>query len=235
MTEDRIVERILLIKKELGYDSDGAFADRLNINRSNFSQMMRGNRPIGENIINKISIQTNINKEWLLTGEGEMFVPIHNTEQSTFISDSNIKFIPLVSQYAYAGYLSGYADNEYQETLPKVPVLVDHELKGRYVMFEVKGDSMNDGSDQSILEGDRLLGREIRSDLWKYKLHINKWDFIIVHRTDGILVKRITHHDTEQCTITLHSLNPEYEDRIVHLNDVAQIFNVIEVHRNRRR
>ena len=113
--------------------------------------------------------------------------------------------------------------------------MVDHELKGRYIMFEVKGDSMNDGSEQSILEGDRLLGREIKRDLWKYKLHINKWDFIVVHRTEGILVKRIIEHDTEQSTITLHSLNPEYEDRTFSLNDITQIFNVIEVHRNRRR
>ena len=234
MSDQGLIDRILLIKSELGYVSDGAFADKLNINRSNFSQMMRGNRPIGENIINKISIQTNTNKEWLLNGFGKMFNTQRVPDEAQFL-DVNIKMVPLVSQYAYAGYLSGFADEEYQELLPRVPVLVDHELKGKYMMFEVKGDSMNDGSEDSILEGDRLLGREIRRDLWCYKLHINKWDFVVVHQTEGILIKRIIKHDTTQGTITLHSLNPEYEDRIFHLDEIAQIFNVIEVHRSRRR
>lgn len=236
MSGTDIINRIMQIKEELGYETVGSFADAINISRPNFSQMMKGNRPIGDSILNKICVQLNINKDWLLTGNGHMLTQAHAPLKDVMQSvNPNVMFVPLVSQYAYAGYLSGYADNEYLDALPLVPVMVDHELKGRYIMFEVKGDSMNDGSEQSILEGDRLLGREIKRDLWKYKLHINKWDFIVVHRTEGILVKRIIEHDTEQSTITLHSLNPEYEDRTFSLNDITQIFNVIEVHRNRRR
>ncbi|WP_280671655.1 MULTISPECIES: XRE family transcriptional regulator [unclassified Dysgonomonas] len=236
MTESSIIERILLIKKELGYETDGAFADAANISRPNFSQMLNGNRTIGESIINKICVQMNINKEWLLTGNGNMLNPTAaDIPVPVPANVANVQYVPLVSQYAYAGYLCGYSDADYIDALPLVPVLVDHELKGRYMMFEVKGESMNNGTEESILEGDRLLGREIKRELWKYKLHINKWDFIVVHRTEGILVKRITEHDTEQGTITLHSLNSEYDDRVLSLNDVAQIFNVIEVHRNRRR
>lgn len=233
MEENQIIDRILLIKDKLGYETLGSFADAVNISRPNFSQMMKGNRAIGESIINKICVQMNINKEWLITGGGDMLMPVGS--DADLADFPNVKFVSLVSQYAYAGYLAGFSDTEYEKTLPKVPVLVDHELKGHYMMFEVKGDSMNDGSEESILEGDRLLGREIRRDLWPFKLHINRWDFIVVHRTEGILVKRITHHDTEKGTITLHSLNTEYEDRVFNLDDVAQIFNVIEVTRNRRR
>lgn len=236
MTGNSIIERILLIKEELGYETVGAFADAAHISRPNFSQMMKGNRPIGESIINKICVQMNINKEWLTTGEGTMFAPAATPiDEAVQAVNPNIIFVPLVSQYAYAGYLGGYTDQEYLEALPMVPVIVDREVKGRYMMFEVKGDSMNNGSEESILEGDRLLGREIKHDLWKFKLHINKWDFVVVHRTEGILVKRIIEHDTENCTIKLHSLNPDYEDRVFHLDDIAQIFNVVEVTRNRKR
>ena len=66
-------------------------------------------------------------------------------------------------------------------------------------------------------------------------LHFNRLDFVVVHRTEGILVKRIIDHNVEACEITIHSLNPEYPDRVLHLNDVAQILNVVEISRNRRR
>ena len=109
------------------------------------------------------------------------------------------------------------------------------KLKGNYVAFEVRGDSMNDGTEESYLEGDRLLCREIAPYLWaESKLHIRKWDFVIVHE-DGILVKRIIDHNVENHTITIHSLNDMYPDRVIDLAEVRQIFNVIELQRPRRR
>jgi len=155
--------------------------------------------------------------------------------EAAFITTSHILNVPLVNQYAYAGYLCGYADPEYLETLPTLPFIIDQEAHGSYIAFEVKGDSMDDGTDEAYKEGDRLLCREIQRHLWaESKLHIRKWDFVIVH-TDGILVKRIVNHDVEHATITIHSLNPLYPDRTLHLNDVRQIFNVIEMSRPRRR
>ena len=137
----------------------------------------------------------------------------------------------MVSQYAHAGYLNGYGDTEYLEMLPKIPVFVDHEPKGYYISFEVRGDSMNDGSINSLAEGDILVCRKICQDLWQYKLHINKWYFVIVHKTEGIIVKKITHHNVETGEITLHSLNDLYPDMTVSLNDVAQLFNVVQIQR----
>lgn len=143
--------------------------------------------------------------------------------------------VPLVNQYAYAGYTSGFQDETYIAQLPVIPFFVDHEAKGNYMAFEVRGDSMNDGSADSYIEGDRLLGREISPNLWcQTKLHLRKWDFIIVHE-DGILIKRIIDHDVANHTITIHSLNPLYEDRVIDLCGVKQIFNVIELQRPKRR
>lgn len=94
---------------------------------------------------------------------------------------------------------------------------------------------MNDGTEESYLEGDRLLCREIAPYLWgESKLHIRKWDFVIIHE-EGILVKRIIDHNVENHTITIHSLNDMYPDRVIDLAEVRQIFNVIELQRPRRR
>lgn len=119
--------------------------------------------------------------------------------------------------------------------LPVVPFFVDHEARGNYIAFEVRGDSMNDGSAESYLEGDRLLCREIPRDLWcQSKLHLRKWDFVIIHN-EGILIKRIIAHDVINHTITIHSLNPLFDDKVLDLCDINQIFNVIELQRPRRR
>jgi len=150
-------------------------------------------------------------------------------------TEMNVMHVPLVNKYAYAGYLSGFGDDEWIEDLPKIPFANDIENKGEYMCFEVRGDSMDDGSYESYLEGDILLCRNIRQDFWRSKLHINKWDFVIVHRDQGILVKRIIDHDVERGILTLHSLNEYYQNFQVHLNEVAKLFNIVDFRRKRSR
>lgn len=179
------------------------------------------------------------NMDWILYEKGTPYLekPKAKVEvlEAMPINADHILNVPLVNQYAYAGYLCGYADKEYMESLPSIPFITDQEGHGSYVAFEVRGDSMNDGTEDSYLEGDRLLCREIQRHLWaSSKLHIRKWDFVIVH-TEGVLVKRITDHDVERGILTIHSLNSMYPDRQIPLNEVYQIFNVIELQRPRRR
>ena len=169
------------------------------------------------------------NMDWILYEKGE---PISNISKENIeileaipLNQNYIINVPLVNQYAQAGYLCGFQDAAYIATLPTIPFIIDHEAKGNYVAFEVRGDSMNDGTEESYLEGDRLLCREIAPYLWaESKLHIRKWDFVIVHE-DGILVKRIIDHNVENHTITIHSLNDMYPDRVIDLAEVRQIFN----------
>lgn len=173
------------------------------------------------------------NRAWLLSGEGE---PIRKDEIAE-ASPRIIEFMnfPLVNQRAYAGYLSGYADSEYVESLPTVAFPVEHTPHGNYVVFEVKGDSMYDGSHESYIEGDLLLCREVQMHLWEDSpLHFKKWDFVIVHES-GVLIKRIVNHDVEGKTITIHSLNERYPDRVINLSEVRQILNVVNMMRPRKR
>lgn len=150
-------------------------------------------------------------------------------------TEHNIMDIPMVNQYAYAGYLAGYADQEYLHQLPRMPWVIDRERKGNYMCFEMRGESMYDGSASSYLPGDILLAREVRREYWKSKLHINNWDFIIVTKSDGILVKRIIKHDVDEGVLTLHSLNEDFEDFEINLDEIAQIFNVVDIKRTVRR
>ena len=172
-----------------------------------------------------------LNRVWLLTGEGNM---LKTAEAAPFIPRARAG-VPLVSQYAYAGYLGGYGDPEYVEQLPTIDFTPDREMTGNWLAFEVKGDSMDDGSKESYVEGEIVICREVEREYWRdSRLFINKRDFVIVHE-EGILIKRITEHDLQQHTITIHSLNPMYPDRTLRLEQVKQIFSIVESRLQRRR
>lgn len=178
-----------------------------------------------------LSVFPELNQRWLLYNEGDM---LQKNEALPRTMDV-IVGIPLVSQYAYAGYLSGYGDPEYIDKLPRIDFTPDRHMTGNYIAFEVRGDSMNDGSADSYLEGELLICREVEPVYWKdSQLFINKRDFVIIHK-EGILIKRIISHDVENHTITIHSLNPMYQDEVLDLADVRQIFSVVESRRQRRR
>ncbi len=212
-------------------------AEAMGANRVNISKAFNGD----EKYLTK-SFLTRFNSTfgnvfnigWLLGEDDKNMLRIGGDDEAVAKIIEFMNF-PFVSQRAYAGYTSGFADPEYIESLPTVAFPVDHSPMGNYMVFEVKGDSMYDGTHESYIEGDLLLCREIKMDLWaESKLHFKKWDFVIV-TGEGVLVKRIINHDVAGHKITIHSLNPAYPDKDIDLTEVRQILNVISMMRPRRR
>lgn len=225
------LDRIKYLVEWLGMNTT-SFARLVEYNQSSLSKIMRGERDIPTNLIEKILDHTKVRRTWLLTGEGEM---MRTEDDATPMTPTRRVGVRLVSQYAYGGYLGGYADNEYLDTLPLIDFTPDREMTGNWLAFEVRGDSMDDGSKESYVEGEIVICREVERDYWQdSRLFINKRDFVIVHK-DGILIKRIAAHDVEHHTITIHSLNPLYKDRTINLKDVLQIYSIIESRVQRRR
>ncbi len=211
------------------------FFEGIGASPSNFRSSGLKSEAGGDVIAKILSKYPELNPDWLTTGKGQM---IRSNIADAVMVDATLlstMYVPLVNQYAYAGYMSGYGDPEYLDELPKVAWAGEKEYKGEYVCFEVKGDSMDDGSDQALKEHDLILCRNVRKDYWTSKLHIQKWDFVIVHREKGICVKRISKHDVENGVLTLHSLNEMFDDFDVNLSDVDQIFNVVDWKRKRKR
>lgn len=212
------------------------------------------------------SIYPYISFQWLKTGVGDMLVSTTPTEKTEEVFNTDeyrllqrkfnallddykelkkeavplnpnvILYVPLVSQYAYAGYLNGYQNETYMENLPTIPYFPDADTTAEnFVAFEVRGDSMDDNTKDALSEGDTIICRELPQILWKdSQLPISRWDFVIVHE-EGIIAKRITNHDVPNHTITIHSLNNFYPDRTIDLAKVKQIFCIVETRKNRRR
>jgi plasmid maintenance system antidote protein VapI len=171
------------------------------------------------------------NLEWLLTGKGQMESQLNSPvfqSNARQINDLSYMSIPIIHVKAHCGYLNGYGDEDYIDTLPTMPVIVDKTYHGKYRIFEAEGDSMDDDSRLAICDGDKVLAREVKRDLWLPQLHIKDWYFVIVHRTEGISIKQITNQD-EIGNITCHSLNEMFNDYTINLDDVLEIYNVIKV------
>lgn len=252
MTENQLesfASRLKQIRRSLNL-SQAELAEKLDIKQSQISNYERGERNITPAITLSLIDNLNINRKWWETGEGDMFLPKIQREGSPgelerheFIdlADGQIlMLVPLVDEYAYAGYLAGFKDEEYVDELPKHSIIVNRYHKGTYRSFRAVGDSMT-SSDVSLMEsniydGNIVTGREIAKVHWKYRLHTHKFsDYVIVHK-DGILIKRVIFHDTDNGTLTLHSLNENkdlYPDFEVSLDDVYQIFNIVDVHQKR--
>lgn len=121
------------------------------------------------------------------------------------------------------------------EKSPDLPLNRKRENTPFHV-FEMQDNSMYDGTENSILIGDRLLCREIEPPLWRiFQPHPDRVEIVIVHRSEGILIKRIVSYNPESMEITVRSLNPEYPDLYLYTDDIIQIYSVESILRSGRR
>lgn len=226
-----VKERLQEFIKHLGI-SVLSFEKSIGASNGYVSSISKG---IGGKYLREITeLYPQLNVGWLLYGGGDMLNTTDAKEVVPALPAGWLN-VPVVPATAQAGYLSGYGDPEYIDELDTMPYPVDRQYKGRYMCFEVRGDSMDNGTSESILSGDFVLAREVQRHLWQdYKLHYKRWSaFVIVTRADGVLIKQITEHDVDGHKITLHSLNPLFADYVVDLSDVLEIYNVVQISRKR--
>lgn len=215
MKEEELIDKALLLLNE-SKDSNYRIAKNTGMSESTLSNYKRGRtRPTPANAT-------------LLVQYFEHTLPgtLSNASMVEGFRFINVVNVPV---HARAGYMSGYGDDEYIASLPTIPVIVDKEFKGKYRVFDVDGDSMDDNSRDAICDKDKILCREIQRHLWQYKLHINDWFFVIVHKEEGVIVKQIIDHNVDTCEITCHSLNPLFKDFTINLDDVLELYNVIKI------
>lgn len=121
-----------------------------------------------------------------------------------------IHFVPVK---AAAGYLAGYADNEFIDELNTftLPMLAG----GSYRAFEIIGDSMMPTPGGSIIVGEKVESLEDAKTNLAY---------IVVSRSEGIVYKRIVKSNRNKNKITLVSDNPAYQPYQVNAEDILEMW-----------
>lgn len=174
------------------------------------------------------------NKDTARLGEQIQQIATSKDEKNRFIALPNGKLllaVDLVEPHAEAGFLSQFSDVSYREDIPKHFILINKEDKGEYLAWVVRGDSMTDGTVNSIPNKSVAIGKKIKRDLWRSKFHLHQWKYYIIVHKLGIICKEIVSHDTEKGIIHLHALNPDkeyYPDRAVHLDDCYAIYYIVD-------
>ena len=128
--------------------------------------------------------------------------------------ESDRENITLVAQKASAGYLNGFSDPEFMQTLPqfRLPHL---SRQATYRAFELAGDSM-----LPLIPGTLIIGvfveqlKEIKSGK----------TYILVTQTEGVVYKRVFNYLEENGKLYLVSDNDQYKPYEVRGEDVLEIW-----------
>jgi len=127
------------------------------------------------------------------------------------VDDEGENKIEIIPHKASMGYLSGYSDPEYIESLEtlSLPFL----SRGKYRAFPAEGDSMPPHK-----EGSYIIGKYLESarDLK------NNRTYVFITRQEGIVYKRLTKLEEEK--LELSSDNPYYGSFSVLISDVLEIW-----------
>ncbi|MCP4052583.1 S24 family peptidase [Mesoflavibacter sp. CH_XMU1422-2] len=179
----------------------------------------------GYDVLSAIIDQFNINPDYLF-GKSDVMLKQDVAKIQTYSGipkvvavnqndEENVVYVPVKAR---AGYLDGYGDSEYIETLPTfhMPQLTN----GTYRCFEVQGNSMF----STFADGDLVFGQYVE-DLKDIK---NGRVYVIVSKNDGIVLKRIINNIEEKGKLILKSdnTNGNYPTYTINAEDIMEVWHV---------
>lgn len=139
-------------------------------------------------------------------GQNRILFPI-------MVDANNNDLVEVVTARASAGYLNGYSDPEYFESLPNMNL--PFRITGKHRAFPIKGDSM-----PPLQDGSYVVGKFVES----IKDINNGSTYVLVTKEEGIVYKRIHKKGN---FLELHSDNKNYEPYSVHVADVLEVWQFV--------
>ncbi|MCK5638095.1 MAG: helix-turn-helix domain-containing protein [Flavobacteriaceae bacterium] len=196
------------------------FASELNISRERIASYEQGRSSPPVEILIKFSNYFNLPidvliKNNLTSATDTSFIKIGN-QRILFpikVNEDNEDMIEIIPTDASAGYLRGYTDPEYIETLNnlKLPFLPT----GKHRAFPIKGDSM-----LPIKSGSFIIA--------KYLEEINNLNngntYIVLTYNDGLVYKRVYDKIEEHQCLLMVSDNKKYDPYYVPIEEILELW-----------
>lgn len=179
----------------------------------------------GYDVLMSVINEFDINPDYLF-GKDEQMLRTESAKTQTYSGmpqviavnpsgNENVVYVPIKAR---AGYLSGYGDTEYIETLPTFNM--PHLTNGTYRCFEVYGNSMV----RTFFDGDLVFGKYVEnlSDIKDGR------NYVIVSKNDGIVLKRVINRVEERGKLILKSdnKNGNYPTYTIDADEVMEVWYV---------
>ena len=221
MSDSEIIRRLTEYMTVYGHTAN-SLAKEANIDPSNMSKMLKGEQKITDKTISKIVNALGLNRMWLLTGEGEMYIP-----QDGKINEGNMRYIKLKQtkdEYetfllplsAMGGSLSGFqADGTTLQNCEKII----SPIKGVDFAISVYGESMS----PEYPSGSRVLIKKINPNAF-----IDWGKVYVLDTCNGVVIKEL-HKNSKDGYITCHSVNPDpkYADFEIPISEIYGFYIVL--------
>ena len=250
------VKKIMEYKKV----SANALSKLLGMPQTTVNNYIKGSRGISFELIEGLAkLYPDISYEWLLTGEGQMLTTANAQGSAPVPSNAILSEDVTEMEYAgensnYGLFFRSKATGQLHLSVPHVPFAargefpnladsleplsawgredyeVDFKVGGRYLSFDIRGDSMDNGiHDKCLQDGDKVLVRELEHEHWR-TLKVGDHRFWVLVFGSSVLIKEISRFDPSTGTVTCHSLNPspEYHDFSLQLDEVRHLYYVIK-------
>lgn len=162
----------------------------------------------------KITLDDFILKD-LSAPKGSTYLEQRRSQKMASSSNGIIHFVPAK---AAAGYLAGYADEDFIDELNTftLPML----SSGDYRAFEIIGDSMLPTTSGSVIVGEKI------EDIEEVKSNNT---YVLLSRQDGIVYKRLLKNVKPKNKITLVSDNPIYESYNINAEEILELWKAIYI------
>ena len=203
--------------KDEGISQD-EMAKRLGLSKSTYGSYESGRTEPKLADLLKIADYFKVTTDQLLGGDVTIRTPMLEKMEirllaTTINSDNenNIEFVPIK---AAAGYIQGFGDLDFIETLPvfQVPFL---QKDKKYRVFPIQGDSM-----LPLKEGSYVFSEYIED--WK---NVKSGTVcIIVTREEGIVLKKVFNYLNEKNLLVLKSTNERYAPYAVIGEDIKELW-----------
>lgn len=214
LTNSTIKDRIILFIRQTGI-SQGRFERICGLSNGYVNNIRKSISPEKLEQISQSFPQ--LNKGWLMTGEGEMLT--NNHEKASTKSESMKEYETwLLPMDSHGGSLSGMpADGALLQNCERVI----SPIKGVDFAISVYGDSMA----PEYPSGSRVLIKRINPESF-----IEWGRTYVLDTCNGVIIKEVLHCEREGY-ITCHSINPapKYADFDIPMSDVYGMYRVLMV------
>ncbi|GAB3222754.1 LexA family transcriptional regulator [Algoriphagus aestuariicola] len=213
-----LASNLRFLRKQKGITQND-LADQLDVQRTMISAYEDGRSEPKLTTLQKLCEILEVGVEELLEHDieklGRRAIQKRGLNILTIAADESDKEnITLVGQKASAGYLNGFADPEYMETLPQFH-LPNLSRQATYRAFELSGDSM-----LPLVPGTIVIGSYV-DQLKQIK---SGGTYVLVTQTEGVVYKRVFNYLEENGKLFLVSDNEHYRPYEVKGEDVLEIW-----------